>query len=253
VPLAIIGVSYSVAAFPILAELVSKQDFISVRLHINSALRHIIFWSVPAIVLIVVLRAQIVRVVLGAGSFNWDDTRLTAAILAILSLSLVAQAINLLFIRALYAGGYTRSPLLIAFLGLFVAGAASFIGHDLYNNVPAFRDAIETLFRVRGVPGTEALVIGTAFTISVLVQTLLLCLMVRSAFTLSLSWLPQRLVKASVASIVGGVFVYMVINIVALGIDETTFIGIMIQGVLGGVTGLSVIGFMYYVLKMPDP
>lgn len=252
VPLAIIGVSYSVAAFPILAELVAKQDFVSVRLHINSALRHIIFWSAPAIVLIIVLRAQIVRVVLGAGAFNWDDTRLTAALLAVLSLSLVAQAVNLLFIRALYAGGYTRSPLFIAVFGLVVAGGSAYAGHHLYGSSEGFRLTIEYLFRVRGVPGTEALVVAGAFLVSVLAQTLLLGLMIKKAFSLPFAWLPSRLLKSIVASVVGGAVVYVVINIVALGINETTFIGIMIQGAIGGTFGILTIGLMYYLLNMPE-
>src|SRR5690606_18920193 len=95
VPLSVIGVSYSVAAFPILAELFGRQKRDEFVLHIVTALRHIIFWSVPAIALIIVLRAQIVRVVLGSGAFDWSDTRLTAAVLAVLSISLLAQATTL--------------------------------------------------------------------------------------------------------------------------------------------------------------
>ncbi len=75
VPLSIIGVSYSVAAFPTLSRLFSsgeKQKFFD---HFANAARHIIFWSMPVIFLFIVLRAQIVRVILGSGAFNWDDPR----------------------------------------------------------------------------------------------------------------------------------------------------------------------------------
>src|SRR3989344_3840213 len=83
VPLAIIGMSYSVAAFPVLADLFAKKDSSAFNMHVMTALRHIIFWSFPIIALVVVLRAQIVRVVLGSGAFDWNDTRLTAAVLAL--------------------------------------------------------------------------------------------------------------------------------------------------------------------------
>jgi putative peptidoglycan lipid II flippase len=116
VPLAIIGASYSIAAFPLLADLYTKSEFTKFRSYIMTAVRHIIFWSLPVIALIVVLRAQMVRVILGSGAFDWSDTKLVAAVLAMLALSLCAQALNLLSIRAFYAAGDTRTPL-IASLG----------------------------------------------------------------------------------------------------------------------------------------
>ncbi len=70
VPLAIIGMSYSVAAFPTLSNLFAKQDQSGFNLQLLTALRHIIFWSIPVIGLVVVLRAQIVRVLLGSGEFD---------------------------------------------------------------------------------------------------------------------------------------------------------------------------------------
>lgn len=105
VPLAVIGMSYSVAAFPTLSYLFAKKDQVGFNKQLITALRHIIFWSIPIVALVVVLRAHIVRVLLGSGEFDWSDTRLTAAVLAIFVVSLVAQAILLLLIRAFYAGG----------------------------------------------------------------------------------------------------------------------------------------------------
>ena len=50
--------------------------------HLKMAARQIIFWSLPITFLFIVLRAQIVRVLLGSGAFSWNDTRLAAAALA---------------------------------------------------------------------------------------------------------------------------------------------------------------------------
>ncbi|MCI0533528.1 oligosaccharide flippase family protein, partial [bacterium] len=82
-PLSIIGVSYSVAAFPMLVRLFGSGDTKKFLEHMGSALRHIIFWSIPVVFLMIVLRAQIVRVILGSGAFNWEHTRLVAAALAV--------------------------------------------------------------------------------------------------------------------------------------------------------------------------
>ena len=89
VPLNIIGISYAVAAFPTLAKSFGsgkKDEFIG---HLKEAARAIVFWSIPVIFLFVVLRAQIVRVILGSSNFSWDNTRLVAACLAILHYFLV--------------------------------------------------------------------------------------------------------------------------------------------------------------------
>ena len=77
------------------------------------AVRQIIFWSITASALIIVLRAQIVRVVFGFGQFGWQDTRLTAAAMAIFAFSITAQSVIVIFTRAFYASGKTWKPIMI--------------------------------------------------------------------------------------------------------------------------------------------
>src|SRR3989338_5965765 len=110
VPLAIVGASYSIAAFPTLAGLWTRGERSVFIATLSTAMRHILFWSMPSLVLFVVLRAQIVRTVLGSCAFDWGDTRLTAASLALFAASVVAQSISLLFTRGYYAAGKSRTP-----------------------------------------------------------------------------------------------------------------------------------------------
>ncbi|MEK7584935.1 MAG: lipid II flippase MurJ, partial [Patescibacteria group bacterium] len=97
--LSIIGVSYSVATFPALVRLFTNGNQKQFVEHLGTAARHIVFWSLPTLTLFIVLRAQIVRVILGAGKFDWADTRLTAAATAIFLVSVAAQSLILLFVR----------------------------------------------------------------------------------------------------------------------------------------------------------
>jgi putative peptidoglycan lipid II flippase len=132
VPLTIIGVSYSLAAFPTLSRLFvngQKQEFLS---HLITASRHIIFWSFPIIVMFIVLRAQIIRTILGAGAFDWSDTRLTAAALALFAISVIAQSLILLFVRGYYSTGQTRKPLLINVSSMVLTIILSFVLVDYY-------------------------------------------------------------------------------------------------------------------------
>jgi hypothetical protein len=74
VPMTIIGVSYSSAIFPTLSKFfVEKNRKEFLQQMIDSA-RHIVFWSIPITILFIVLRAQIVRTIYGAGQFDWADT-----------------------------------------------------------------------------------------------------------------------------------------------------------------------------------
>lgn len=93
VPIGIVGISYSVASFPTLVKFWNGNNRIEFAKHILDATKKIIFWSVPITVLFIILRAQIVRVILGSNAFSWDDTRLAAATLALFVIGLVAQSL----------------------------------------------------------------------------------------------------------------------------------------------------------------
>src|SRR3989344_3667124 len=123
VPLSVIGISYAAAIFPSLALLFIARDLAGFAREVWASVRHIIFWTLPFITLIIVLRAHIVRVILGSGAFSWSDTRLTAALLALFSVSLVSQSLILIFSRAYYAAGNTKIPILVNTVAVFSAAA----------------------------------------------------------------------------------------------------------------------------------
>ncbi len=252
VPLAIIGVSYSVAAFPVLAELYAAKAQDKFKLHIITALRHIIFWSVPAAVLIIVLRAQIVRVVLGSGSFDWADTRLTAAILAVLVIALCAHAINLLMVRAFYAGGNTRTPLIVAVIGGLVAVASSYSFAYMYSTSEPIRLAVTTLMRVPDVAGSEVLALAFGYAIAIVMQSLALIWLVHREFKLDISWLASHLGRSMFAALLGGFMAYASLNFIVAGLNTDTFIGIALQGLVGGVAGVIGVVLGYFVLRSPE-
>lgn len=248
VPLAIIGVSYSVAAFPTLSNLYAKSDHSGFNLQLLTALRHIIFWSIPVIGLVVVLRAQIVRVLLGSGEFDWSDTRLTAAMLAIFVISLIAQAILLLLIRAFYAGGRTVLPLCVAlFSGLSSIGLALWL-RVLYVEQPALQIYLNEIIRFRDiqVQGTEVLVLALAFVLGQFIQLLILIILSIHSFKISYRPLFRLFVQATTASLAGAVSAYVTLAFIVDGVDQGTFIGIMLQGISAGIMGILAIVLVYW-------
>lgn len=114
VPIGIFGISFAVAAFPSLARAAGSQDKESFRDVIGSTTRKIVFFVLPASIALLILRAQIVRLLLGDGIFNWNDTIRTADALGIFALSAVAQAVTPLLFRGFYAMQDTWTALWIS-------------------------------------------------------------------------------------------------------------------------------------------
>ncbi len=249
VPLAIIGMSYSVAAFPVLADLLARQEREKFVSYVMTALRHIIFWSVPMIALIIVLRAQIVRVLLGSGSFNWDDTRLTAAALAIFVIGLLGQAVLLLLVRAFYAGGRTAVPLILSGLGALVGTLGAYLLHTSFVSNAAFATNLTSVLRLEGVTGVEVLMIPLGFVAGVLLELIIMLIVFARVFGLPLRSLARPFAQAFLAAVVGGVMAYLALAFIVEGVNQNKFIGIFIQGMAGGVLGLCGVVATYYLLR----
>ena len=249
VPLAIIGVSYSVAAFPTLARLFasgSNKDFLW---HLEVALRHIIFWTVPAMLLVIVLRAQLVRTILGSGAFDWDATRLTAAALALFVLSLSAQSITLLIARAYYAAGKTALPLRLGALSVVVSVGSALLFITLFHAHPLIRLFLESALRVSDIPGTTVLMLALGYATGALVQAGAGLWYLRRDFGIALSGLRELGFQSFSAGMIGGAAAYGTLWVMGGVVDINTVFGIVSQGFVGGIVGLLVTGIVLMLLK----
>lgn len=113
-PLSLFGVTYAIAAFPTLSELVKdKRRFIAT---FSLVTRQILFLIIPSTALLIVLRAQVVRAILGSGRFDWEDTVLTLQTVTFFAVSLFAQALILVLARAFYAQQDSKTPLYTAII-----------------------------------------------------------------------------------------------------------------------------------------
>ena len=252
VPLAIIGMSYSVAAFPTLSHLHAARNQLGFNAQLMTALRHIMFWSIPIIGLVIVLRAHVVRVLLGSGEFDWSDTRLTAAVLAMFVVSLAAQAALLLIVRAFYAGGRTLLPLLYTLISSGVAVVVAYAGLWYWQQSASLQVAIATIFRLEAVPGAEVLVLAAAFTVGQLLLIVMLLSQARYTFALSVRPLGRLLLHAVSASAAGGMVAYAMLRFVVEGVNQNVFVGIALQGAVAGVAGLVTIITVYHILQTQE-
>lgn len=238
VPLAIIGVSYSIAAFPALASFFSNGQRDKFLNEILTSARHIIFWSIPISVLFVVLRAQVIRTILGAGEFNWDNTRLTAAALALFAFSAVAQGLVLLFVRGYYAMGNTKKPLIIGTVSGFLIIGLSYLFVKLFSSHLVFQYFIESLFRVSDIDGTVVLMLPLGYSLAVFINCILLWICFGKEFAGFTKSLRVTLFHTFSASVVMGFASYLGLNIFDNLFNLNTTFGIFMQGFLSGIVGI---------------
>lgn len=252
VPLSIIGVSYSLAAFPALIKLFSAGEIDKFVERMANSARHIIFWSVPVVFLFIVLRAQIVRTILGSGHFNWYDTRLTAAALAIFAASIVFQNMTLLFVRAYYAAGNTKKPFWAKGINALMTVILGFGFMVLYQKSPAFKSILEMLLRVQNIPGTIVLTLPLGWSVGEFLNMVVLW----AFFQMDFKGFSQKVIRAFLkvfaASFVMGVVSYYFLGVFDDILDLNTTLGIFAQGFLSGLAGIIVGTFVLYLLKSEE-
>lgn len=247
IPLSIVGASYSLAAFPTLAGLWSagkREKFLEA---LSDSVRHILFWSMPAFVLLITLRAQIVRTVLGAGAFDWADTRLTAASLAIFSLSVVAQSLILLFTRGYYAAGKTKIPVVVSFLGAVFTVIFAFLFAKLFAAIPFLHYFIESLLRVPDLSGTEMLTLPLAYSIAVSGSAIAFWFLYEKQFA-KLSVAFRSFCQSFAASVIMGFVAYLMLNVFDDLFNLQTALGVFAQGLFSGIGGIAVGAAVLYFL-----
>ena len=245
-PLTVIGVSYSVAAFPTLARLFVSNQRKKFLAHTTSAMRQVIFWSIPVAILLIVLRAQIVRVILGYGQFGWRDTRLTAASLGLFAVSITAQSLILLFARAFYAAGKTLRPMMVNVISLVFIIGGIFIFMKLLNVSADVRSFLETILRVKDVQGVEMLILPLVFSVGMIFNAIFLMRIFQKDF--GEIWLSVRktFFQVILASVLMGLVTFSSLNVLDKIFNIRTFIGIFSQGFVSAVFG---IGVWYMVLR----
>ena len=249
VPMTIIGVSYSSAIFPTLSKFFvekNRKEFLEQM--IDSA-RHIVFWSIPITILFIVLRAQIVRTIYGAGQFDWADTRLTAAVLAIFVISVIGQSLILLFVRAYYAEGKTKKPLMInVFSGLLIV-LFGYVLTKAFFAFPIFRFFLEDLFKVSGQIGTSVLVLPLAYSIGVLINTYLHWHMFEKDYNGFTKPVVATLFQSFSASVIMGYVAFISLRFFNIFFPLTKAWNVFFQGFFAGILGIIVGIIILVILK----
>ncbi len=228
-PVGVFGISFAIAAFPSLSGVAFNRP--KLIANFSSTVRQILFFVVPSTVFLLTLRAQIVRVVLGAGKFDWEDTVLTIHTLSFFAIGLFAYALIPLLTRVFYARHNSKTPF---FIGLFAAVVN--ISAALY---------FSGVFGVAG--------LGLAFSISGIIHFMLLWITLH----LELRGMDEirilvSTIKFSAAAVMAGITVQGAKLAVWPFIDMTKFWGVFTQAAVAGLCGFIVYLFICFVLKSEE-
>lgn len=230
-PVGILGVSYAIAVFPVLSEQVHAKNLDAFRTSFATTMRQLLYFVIPATILFLLLRAQIVRVVLGGGVFGWNETILVADTLAFFSLSFFAQSMNYILVRGLFAFKDSVTPLVVGTITAIVMVFAALSFGKTY-----------------GVVG-----LAMAFSLTSIIQTALLWITLRlRAGSLGESQILPGLFKMTVAGIGMALVVQFAKPFTLSLLSLETFWGVFLQGLFAGLIGLAAYVGLTYALKTEE-
>ena len=207
----------------------------------------------PISFLLFLLRAQIVRLVLGAGQFGWLETRLTAASLGLFCLGIFAAAFVPFLARVFYSLQNTKTPAIISLLAMALNVALSFLFVGWLLEKTIFQDFLVNLLKLEGI--SEVAVVGLPLALSIssvfnFVFLLLFLGKTLSAFPFLEIW--QSFKRIVLASLALAVSVYFSLSLTAGIFNTDTVFGLFFQALIAVVVGPLVYLFTAYLFKFPE-
>ena len=119
-PVGVIGMAISTAAFPRLSRQAAEEDAAGLRGSLDEALRMILFLAIPASAGLILLAQPGVRLLLQRGAFDAASTSLVVEALTIYAVAVWAHAAIEILSRGFYALSDTRTPVLFALAGMAI-------------------------------------------------------------------------------------------------------------------------------------
>jgi putative peptidoglycan lipid II flippase len=216
VTLGMFGISFAMAAFPYLSESFADKNEEEFRHILSRTIVNILFFVIPITFLVILLRAQVVRVILGTGEIDWEATILIANTLGILAIAIFSQSLTHLFARSFYARQNTVIPVIASSIVLVLDIVLSYF-----------------LGRQYGVYG-----LAVAFSISSIVNMVLLFVWLRRALgKFDDRYLINAAFKILLAAIVLGAVGFLALRFYSTYFNLDTFVSVLAQGLFAGILG----------------
>ncbi len=215
--LGVVAVPLGVAVFPVFASEISKKRFEEFSAIFIKTLRQLLFVMIPATALFFVLRAQIVRLTLGYGQFDWLDTVLTIDTLGLFLIGLIFQGMLAIILRAFFALEDAKTTFWVLLFGVLIS-VVSALSLGPIMDVPAL-----------------ALAMSIA---SVFNTVVLFIFLTKRIKTISLKLLLKPVSVFILGALVAGFLAHYTLYFIDRFIDTHKVLHLIIQGLLSGLVGL---------------
>lgn len=234
VPIGLFGATMAQAALPVLSREHTRGEAKSFKITLLTTMHQILFLTLPATAILIVLRIPVVRLVFGASQFNWEDTVLTGLTVAFFAAGIAAQSVILLLVRGFYAFKDTKTPVTISVFAIFINILASLMF------IQSFKLGVWSL--------------GLSYSISTNLSALLLVFFLNkkvSGFSKRALFVPAA--KMLLAALVSALALYIPIKALdQLVFDTTRTINLIILTGIAACFGLGIYLLLVWLLRVQE-
>jgi len=221
--------------------------------HVSSIIRQIFFFVIPAALLIFLLRAQIIRLILGTGEFGWVETRLTAASLGIFCISIIVGSLIPVLAKVFFACHDTKTPALIGVgaVVLNVVLALTFV--QMLQGTNMFHDFWVYFLKLGSLDRIEVIGLPLALSLTGVAQLGFLALFLhRRIGDFNVYEIMVSLRKVIIATLVMVAAIYLTLQVVAGLVNMQTFWGVLVQAAAASVAAVLVYGAVAFLVRSPE-
>ena len=220
-PISVFGISLAIAVFPVFSEALANNQADKFVSAFSLHFRRVLFFIIPVSIFILLERAQLVRIILGAEAFNWTATYNTAQTLGWFAISLFAQSLIPMLTRSFYALEDTKTPFWVSLSAI----------------------SVNIIFSLLLTPTMGVAGLALAFSLASILNMIILIGVLRTR----IGYLDDKKIiwstfKISLNSLSAGLVVYLGLKIMADLVNMRSFWGIFIQGAVAA--GLGVICYI---------
>lgn len=147
IPISMFGISTSQALFPTMSELAEKKDMEGLQKIFSKGVRAILFWTLPASVLLIVLRTPYVRILfsLFTDAVTFAGIRILSFALLFLCFGIVFYSLLNLVNRAFYSLNDSKTP---TYVSMFVIGIEIVLTYLFVNLLSHFNSLSVNPFQI---------------------------------------------------------------------------------------------------------
>jgi putative peptidoglycan lipid II flippase len=119
------GIAFATAVFPHLATAISMGDKQKYTDHIQKTVQRILFFTIPAMVGVMILSEPLVDLILSGGVFDEKSIELTSLLLFFFALSIPFESLSHILARSFYAVKNTFTPMVINLITMSLIGLST--------------------------------------------------------------------------------------------------------------------------------